>query len=241
MPDPNQMNLSFSTNPGEPSLNRLIRESQGAARDGKKRVPRLSATLQRVVKWIKEQEYDEFTEQELIKVAQTYPAGALPRFKMVAKNHLARIQEKKRQIDRQKVVKKQELDMDALKREEQDKIREYRILRNQQKQEEEAAALAEKEESLRNLASQAQELPNQFVQKPIPQPQWQEPVQQTPVAQPQMPTKGKVEFPEGPPPSQRTPEEVRQAMENRQAFAKRMKELAAQEDDGLAADEEWMN
>jgi hypothetical protein len=214
MPEPNQTNVSFNTSYGEPSLNRLIRESQGAARDSKKRVPKLSATLNRVVKWIEEQEYDDFTKQELIKVAKSYPVGALPYFKMAARNHLKRIQEKQRMLARQEVVKKSEIDMGTLKQEEQDKIREYRILRNQQKKEQESLIL--QEEELKKLATQEQQTTQQ--------PQGSK----------------KMTFPEPPSSSQKSPEEIRQSLENRRVFAQRMKELA-EEDNSNVADEEWMN
>jgi len=281
MPEPTQMNMSFSSNTGEPSLNSLIKESQGAAKDVRVRTPRLSVTLKRVVKWIEDQDYDDFTKQELIKVAKSYPVGALNKFRMTARNHLARIQEKKRDIDRQGVVKKEAIDIDSLKDEERKKALEYKILRAQQKAEEDAIAAQQQEDELRKLAAarhsedaanpqpqqpqqpqvQAQpeqrrwyppERPQESQQQTEPQRQpvsldsamhRQQPQQQQPPQQPQeMPTSGTVKF--GPPPEiNKTAEQNKAAMDNRRAFALKMKQLADEEDQGdnFSADEDWMN
>jgi hypothetical protein len=77
---------------GQPALNKLIQESKGTAQTAKKRGTNLTINLQRVIKAIQEQPYDEDTKKELIKMASRCPQGGLLGFMSSLSTHVASVQ-----------------------------------------------------------------------------------------------------------------------------------------------------
>lgn len=97
------MNFNTHIMHDKPSTKRrMILESQAAAQDTKSlsRSRGLEVTLKTVIEWIKAQEYDTYTEQELIKTVSRYPHSILPRYRELVKAQLSRIGKKRREENR---------------------------------------------------------------------------------------------------------------------------------------------
>ena len=84
------------------NMRQMIQESKAASQDtkSKSRSRGVEVTLKSVIGWIEEQEYDEYTTQELIKTISKYPHGVLPRYKQLVKAQLSRIAKQRREENR---------------------------------------------------------------------------------------------------------------------------------------------
>ena len=89
---PEKINLDTFTELKQNTIQQLVRDSKGAAQETHKREQHVSITLKRVVEWIQEQEYDEYTKDQLIQTISTYPHSILHRYKDLVKSQLGRIQ-----------------------------------------------------------------------------------------------------------------------------------------------------
>ena len=92
---PEKANISGSII-DQPILSRLIQESKGSAKDSRKRTANLSVTLERVIKVLEKNNYDEDTKKELIKIASRCPQGGLEKFMESISIHVAAIQRNRR-------------------------------------------------------------------------------------------------------------------------------------------------
>src|ERR1035441_1003369 len=81
------------------ALNRLVEESKGTAKTSRKRTSNLTINLERVIKAINEQFYDEDTKKDLIKMAKRCPQGGLLSFMSSLSIHVTAIQRAKRGTD----------------------------------------------------------------------------------------------------------------------------------------------
>jgi response regulator of citrate/malate metabolism len=89
---PEKIKLDTFTDIKQSTIRQLVKESKGAAQETHKRQQYVSVTLKRVIEWIEEQEYDDYTKNELIKTISAYPHSILHRYKFLIKNQLPRIQ-----------------------------------------------------------------------------------------------------------------------------------------------------
>lgn len=226
---------------GTPTIQRLIEESRGISREAgkEKAIRRGPVYLEDVLNWIKKQGYDNFTETSLIKVASSYPNGALRRFYTNFNNHLASIQKLKREDTSEgKIVRKKELDIETLSEEKRQSALRQKMLARIRFEEEEKERQESQLEQLKNQEKNervremfapppnvfAAQLPAQTRQPQQSPPQYQQPQQPQQTQQTQQP--------QGP-----NPQEVAKALEMRRRFAKRLEEIG-QEDE--LTDKEWL-
>lgn len=153
------------------TINSMIQESRGRAKESKRNNFRPHGTiyLEDIIKWIKKQEYDTYTEKELIKIVSGYPQGALRRFFSTINNHIATIQKNKRQeTSGGQIHRKQPLDINALDEEKRKSALKQRMLARSAFEEQ------KKKEELQQESQQLQEEPQVQESKQFPQKQQSE-------------------------------------------------------------------
>lgn len=82
----NRLNLEASSPQAEQDKDRVLAK--------RKKMPKPNASLASVIDWIRRRGLDNETTNQLIKIAQGYPAGALNRFKEDYHRHIRAIRDK---------------------------------------------------------------------------------------------------------------------------------------------------
>ena len=228
---------------GPPNLQRLIEESRGVAKETKRATPTPRGTIyfQDVVNWIQKQEYDPYTEKELIRVASNYPQGGLNRFFSTLNSHINSIQRARRQEAGRETKYKPEIDINTLSEEKRRSALKQRML-GRLRFEEEQRALKELQKQEEIKEQKREEIRQMFVpptevQAPPERPQ---PQFQPQYKQPQVPEQKRIEPRPQPQPQQSPPQDqsdVLKSMDLRRKFAQRLSEITQEEE---ITDQEWL-
>jgi parvulin-like peptidyl-prolyl isomerase len=203
---PEKIKLNMTTGESLPiSAGRLVEYSRAVGQESNHRVARTSLTLAKLINFIKEQEYENFIEQELIKMAKSRPQGALVDFKKNISNYATVAQSR---LTKKRVAnQKQELDINSLPEEVKNKHQQYKNLIQSQKETKKEADDSELEqEMLQRLADMTSKKPGVRPKPTVKQPTAEQPISQTA--------------------DQKTSEAVQKSIEARQKLAERLAQLS---------------